>query len=51
MIWHDAIRKNAHRNPFTSRSNQLDKGSVVTILMEHLGLRIAIDDVIADVSY
>ncbi len=28
-----------------------DKGSVVTILMEHLGLRIAIDDVIADVSY
>jgi hypothetical protein len=38
--------------PFTSQPNQLDKGSVITVLMKYLDLRIApIDDVKLDVSY
>ena len=52
MIWHDALRKQPHRNRLTSQPNQLDKCLVITVLMEYLDLRVAsIDDVIADVSY
>jgi hypothetical protein len=52
MIWHDAIGKHPHRNVFTSQPNQLDKRSVISVLMEYLDLRItSIDDVIADAAY
>src|SRR6266550_4591724 len=52
MIWHDAVRKDSHRNPLTSQPNQLYKVSVITVLMEYLDLRVTtIDDVIADVAH
>jgi hypothetical protein len=52
MIWHDATRKHPHRNPLTSQANQLDRGSVITVFMEYLVLRITpIDDVIANAAY
>src|SRR6266545_3081987 len=52
MIWYDAIRKHPQRNPLTSQTNQLHKGSVITVLMEYLDLCVtSIDDVIADVAY
>jgi hypothetical protein len=52
MIWHNAIRKHPHRNPLTRQANQLDKDSVITVLMKYLGLRTTpIDDMITDTSY
>jgi hypothetical protein len=52
MIWHDTKAKNPHRNPLTSKADQLDKTLVVFVLVEYLGLRVtSIDDVIADSSH
>ena len=52
MIWHGAVRKDSHRNPLTGQPNQFHKGSVITVLMEYLDLRVtSIDDVIADVAH
>ena len=52
MIWHEAIGKDSHRNPPTSKANQLDKTLVIAVLVKYRGLRVTpIDDVIADSAY
>jgi len=51
MIWHNTIRKNAHRNPGASQPNQLHEGLVIAGLVKDCVLRVtAIDDVIADAA-